>query len=177
LSHPKSESRPPVPVIPSSTDTRDLRAALGSFTTGVTVIATLDSAGKPVGVTANSFSSVSLTPPLVLFSLSHTALSLPTFRATPHFTVSILSDRQIELAGRFARAGKDKWRGVAFETWESGCPLLPGAAAWFECQVVATHDGGDHEIFVGEILRLSHDPSSTPLAYQRGGYGGFRPEG
>lgn len=173
MSQPHIPPTRPSPALLSPRDTRDLRAALGSFTTGVTVIATLDPAGQPVGVTANSFSSVSLDPPLVLFSLGRKALSLDAFLANPFFTVSVLSDRQVDIAGRFARTNKDKWQGIDYQVWESGCPLLPGSAALFECRVTATHRGGDHEIFLGEVLRLHHDPAATPLVFQRGGYGIF----
>ena len=152
-------------------DPKALRQALGCFATGVTVITTLDHKARPVGVTANSFSSVSLEPPLVLFSLGRQALSLWAFLSTHHFAVNVLAADQSELSNRFARASVEKWSEIAYERWDSGCPILPGCAASFECEIRYTHNGGDHVIFVGEILRMACDPERPPLLFHGGRYG------
>jgi len=154
----------------SSLDTRAFRDALGAFATGVTVITSVTHRGELIGVTANSFNSVSLQPPLVLFSLSRTALSWRSFLSTQFFAVNVLSAEQQELSNRFARTSGDKWTGVAYEVWDTGCPILPGSAASFECECRYTHNGGDHVIFVGEVQRMACDPAREPLLYYRGGY-------
>ena len=135
-------------------DGREFRDALGWFATGVTVITTRSNEGELVGFTANSFTSVSLDPPLVLFSLNRQAQSLAVFEGCAHFAVNILAEHQADLSSRFATASHDKWQGVTVETWESGCPILADALANFECEVHAVHDGGDHRIFLGRVLRM-----------------------
>lgn len=153
-------------------DTRDFRNALGGFATGITVVTTLDREGSPVGVTVNSFSSVSLDPPLVLFCLGRTAQSFPAFEAAPAFAINILADDQQELSGRFAtRTLQDRWQGVAWERWETGCPILAGGLAALECDREAVYDGGDHVILVGRVRRLASRTDGKPLLYFRGQYG------
>ena len=154
-------------------ETGDFRRALGAFATGITVITTLGPRGEPVGLTANSFNSVSLDPPLVLFSVGRHARSLTAFLSSHHFAVNILSDDQKALSDGFARPTKDKWAGIDFETWEHGCPILPGCLANLECQIRYTHMGGDHVIFVGKVERMAYDPEGAPLVYFRGGYCGI----
>lgn len=151
-------------------DSRAFRDALGCFATGVTVITTLDPKGQPVGFTANSFNSVSLEPPLVLFSLGRRAHSLRAFLSSHDFAVNVLAADQEALADLFAKPAADKWAGLDFEAWQSGCPVLPGATANFECRIRYTHDGGDHVIFVGEVTALAHDPSRRPLLFHHGRY-------
>jgi flavin reductase (DIM6/NTAB) family NADH-FMN oxidoreductase RutF len=151
-------------------DKREFRNALGWFATGVTVITTRSPEGELVGFTANSFSSVSLDPPLVLFSLNRAAQSLSIFEGCAHFAVNILAEHQAELSSRFATASHDKWEGVAVETWENGCPILADALANFECAVHAVHDGGDHRIFLGRVLRMQARGDGQPLLFSRGGY-------
>ena len=152
------------------TDPRALRFALGAFATGVTIVTMRGPEGELIGNTANSFNSVSLDPPLVLWSLSRKAYSFNAYLAAGHFAVNVLRDGQEDLSARFANSLGDKWQGIEYETWETGCPVLPKALAIFECKAVYTYQGGDHVIFVGEILRFSHNPKGNPLIFWRGGY-------
>jgi len=154
-----------------SLDSKEFRFALGNFPTGVTVITSVADSGELLGATANSFSSVSLDPPLVLFSLDRGAYSLDAYLNAGVFAVNVLSEAQQDLSNRFARALEDKWVGVDYETWETGSPILPGTLASFDCRVWNTYDGGDHVIFVGEVLRMSRDTDAHPLVFFRGQYG------
>lgn len=153
-------------------DTREFRNALGSFATGVTVITSLGRRGELLGVTANSFNSVSLDPPLVLFSLSRTAYSWREFLSTHYFAVNVLARDQEPLSNRFAQALAQKWDGLDYVSWDTGCPILTGCLANFECEYRYTHDGGDHVIFVGQVLRMQarDDNGGGPLIFYRGRY-------
>lgn len=151
-------------------DARQFRDAVGWFITGVTVITTRAADGTPVGVTANSFGSVSLDPPLVQFSLDRRALSLPAFRGFGHFAVSILAEDQQGLSARFAKPGGDKWRDIDFEMWGSGCAVLRGALAALDCRTEIVHEGGDHLVFIGRVLRLEARCQGRPLLFSRGAY-------
>ena len=160
----------PIGVEAPTLDSRAFRAALSSFATGVTVVTARGPDGAPVGVTVNSFSSVSLDPPLVLWSLDRRALSLPVFEAAGHFAVHVLSAEQAHLSDRFAtRGASDKFEGVDWSEGIGGVPLLPGIAARFECRRHAAHDGGDHRIYLGRVLRFENNGDAT-LAFQRGAY-------
>ena len=151
-------------------DKRAFRKALGNFATGVTIITARNADGALVGVTANSFSSVSLEPPLVLWSLDNTAYSRPSFEAAGFFTVNILAADQTELSNRFASRGEhDKFSGVAFTRGLGGAPVFDGVAASFECRTVAIHDGGDHRIFLGRV-EVFADHGLDPLLFHRGNY-------
>ncbi len=152
--------------MPDFTD-RDLRDALGCFATGVTVVTTRTPDG-PLGITANSFSSVSLAPPLVLWSPARRSSRFPAFEAASHFAVHILAEGQQAIAEHFARLGTGFERFGHVEG-AGGVPLLAGCAARFECRHAAQFDGGDHLICVGEVLRLSHS-DLPPLIYHRGDY-------
>ena len=147
----------------------DLRHALGRFATGVTVITTLDPDGGPVGLTANSFSAVSLDPPLVLWCLRRHAPSLGLFQASGRFAVNVLSADQDEVAQRFARRSDDKFTGVAHTAGLGGCPLIGGSIAIFECDVEATPEGGDHVIFIGRVMRAAFR-DGEPLVFSSGRY-------
>ena len=148
---------------------RELRNALGSFGTGVTIITTRDRAGKLHGMTANSFSSVSLTPPLVLWSSSLYAQSLPAFQEGGHFVVNILAFDQIELSNKFAKQSDDKFLDTEHIITESGPPVIVGAAAHFECRNEFRHYGGDHIIFIGHVERFAYTDKPT-LMFCRGKY-------
>ncbi len=148
---------------------RELRNALGAFATGVTIITTRARDGKLHGMTANSFSSVSLTPPLVLWSASLYAQSLPAFQEGGHFVVNILAYDQIELSNKFAKSTDDKFVDVDHIIPESGAPVLIGAAAHFECRNEFRHYGGDHIIFVGQVERFAYTDKPT-LLFCRGKY-------
>ena len=151
-------------------DPNDLRRALGCFATGVTVVTGLGAEREKLGVTASSFNSVSLDPPLVLFSLNRRAYSMPHFLDSGHFAVNVLREGQEELADRFATPLAEKWDGIEFEIWDFGCPILTDALAVFECQTQYTYDGGDHVIFVGTVERMRADPDGHPLLFYRGRY-------
>ncbi|MEK0083256.1 flavin reductase family protein [Benzoatithermus flavus] len=164
---------PPAPRL----DPRALRACLGCFATGVTIVTALGARGQLLGVTANSFNAVSLDPPLVLFSLDRRAYSLWDFLSTGHFAVNVLAAEQADLSARFARAREDKWSGVSWSVWDHGCPILDGCHASFECSIAYTHAGGDHVIFVGQVRRMAMDPEKAPLLYYRGRYRSLAPLG
>jgi 3-hydroxy-9,10-secoandrosta-1,3,5(10)-triene-9,17-dione monooxygenase reductase component len=150
-------------------DKRAFRNALGAFTTGVTVVTTCDAAGHDVGLTVNSFNSVSLEPPLVLWSLARSSGSLPAFLQAEHFAVHILAADQEPMSNRFAQRGADKFSGIDLARGEGGVPLLPGCSARFRCRTAFRHEGGDHEIFVGEVLGFEAF-ERAPLVFHKGGY-------
>jgi flavin reductase (DIM6/NTAB) family NADH-FMN oxidoreductase RutF len=158
----------PQKALPPNFSSTEFREALGMFATGVTVVTARDAHGKWVGLTANSFNSVSLTPPLVLWSLSRSAASMAAFRAGSHYAINILSADQQALALQFATRGRDRFAGVAFTPGASGAPLLEGAVATFECFNRSRYDEGDHVIFVGEVERCSHRPGASPLLFHGG---------
>lgn len=147
----------------------ELRRVLGAFATGVTVVTTLDSDGRPCGLTVNSFSSVSLDPPLVLWSQSCAAPSYPVFRQADRFAVSILAADQIHVSERFSRKSADKFGGIATIEGLGGIPLIDGAAAHVECRSVVSYPGGDHTIFIGEVERIDRS-ARQPLLFGVGRY-------
>ncbi len=147
---------------------REFRGALGMFATGVTIVTTLSAEGAPVGLTANSFNSVSLDPPLVLWSLSRAAASLPAFEAGSHYAINVLAADQKALAERFASKATDRWQGVQATPGAGGAPLIAGAAATFECFNRSRYNEGDHVIFVGEVERCAWRDDATPLLYHGG---------
>ncbi|HMO67415.1 MAG TPA: flavin reductase family protein [Novosphingobium sp.] len=150
-------------------DSGEFRRTLGLFTTGVTIITARGPDGERVGLTANSFSSVSLDPPLVLWSLAKTALSRDTFERADHFAVHILSAGQEDLSNRFAARGSDKFSGVDIVEGIVGTPLLSGCCARMQCRTVHRYEGGDHIIFVGEVIDLQSS-ALPPLVFQAGKY-------
>ncbi|TXH05880.1 MAG: hypothetical protein E6R07_03500 [Nevskiaceae bacterium] len=150
-------------------DPTEFRKALGAFATGVTIITTRSADGAPLGLTANSFNSVSLNPPLVLWSLANSSMSLPTFKAAQHWAVHVLAADQEALSSRFARRGEDKFAGLAVDTGVGGIPLLQGCTARFQCRTAFQYEGGDHVIFVGEVLSFDRADSS-PLVFHGGRY-------
>ncbi|MBN35431.1 MAG: flavin reductase [Rhodospirillaceae bacterium] len=155
---------------------RQLRDALGMFATGVTIITSHTRDGERLGVTCNSFNSVSLDPPMVLFSLSRQAHSLNKFESCDFFAVNILADSQKDLSNRFARPSLDKWEGVEFDTGVTRCPLFPDSLAMFECYTRFHYDGGDHVIFVGEAFNMQVGTPSAPLLYYQGAYREITPD-
>jgi flavin reductase (DIM6/NTAB) family NADH-FMN oxidoreductase RutF/pimeloyl-ACP methyl ester carboxylesterase len=155
----------------TGSDARTLRDALGCFGTGVTIITAIDPDGKPIGLTANSFTSVSLDPPLVLFCVDNGAGSLPVLEAVDRFAVNVLHIGQQPTSNRFAARGiEDRYEGVPWEQWEGGGPILSGSLASFDCEKFAVHDGGDHRIFIGKVVRARFEPRRDPLLYFRGKY-------
>ncbi|SED33401.1 NADH-FMN oxidoreductase RutF, flavin reductase (DIM6/NTAB) family [Rhizobiales bacterium GAS191] len=144
-------------------DKRRFRQCAGRFATGVTIITARGPDGRPVGVTANSFSSVSLDPPLILWSLALSARSFNAFRSAQGYAINILSAAQLDLASRFARSDQDKFAGVDWREGAFGAPVIGGASATLECRAFAQHEGGDHLIFIGEVIAIDHDASEQLL--------------
>jgi flavin reductase (DIM6/NTAB) family NADH-FMN oxidoreductase RutF len=162
----------PVAASPWSSTERDhraLRDALGAFATGVTVVTALDDDGRAVGLTVNSFNTVSLEPPPILWSLSRASPNIATFRAASHFAVNVLAAGQQALSERFARRGADKFAGIEWDSGLGGAPLLPGCCAVLECRNELQHDGGDHLIFIGRVERFGRS-AAPPLVYHGGRY-------
>ena len=152
-------------------DARDFRSALGCFPTGVCLVTTMGPSGKPEGMTINSFTSVSLDPPMVLWSLSRAASSAPVFRDAEYFAVNILAADDTEISSHFAKQGPDKFGPYAarFNPGLGGAPLLQGAAAIFECHTRHRNYGGDHIILIGNVERYTHS-ERQPLVFHRGKY-------
>ena len=150
-------------------DPLDLRRAFGRFGTGVTVITTCTVDGARVGVTANSFNTVSLDPPIVLWSLACTSPNLQIFRCSGHFAVNVLTLQQIELSRQFSRASADKFAGVEFTDGLQGAPLLADCAATIECAVMNERVVGDHVLFLGRVVRYAHS-NASPLLFFNGKY-------
>ena len=146
----------------------EFRASLGMFATGVTIVTARAASGELVGLTANSFNSVSLEPPLVLWSLSRAAGSMAAFSNGLHYAINVLAADQQDLALKFASRHTDRWAGVAFSDGVSGAPLLAGAVATFECFNRSQYAEGDHVIFVGEVERCGHRAEASPLIYHGG---------
>ena len=149
---------------------RDFRDAVGWFTTGVTVITARGADGAIYGVTANSFASVSLDPPLVLWCLDKKSDTLPLFEKATHFTVNVLREEHEDVSSRLARKGAHSLEGVDLIEGTSGTPALKEALAHFECEVEARHDAGDHIIMIGRVLKFDYVEEGRPLLYHRGGY-------
>ena len=147
---------------------QEFRAAMGMFTTGVTIVTSTDAQGHPLGMTINSFNSVSLEPPLILWSLSQSSHSLPAFEQARGYNVHVLSANQRALAERFASKTAHRFEGIAWKYSDLGLPLLDGAAAVFECVQHARHPEGDHVIFVGRVLRCHRHLGWEPLVFQSG---------
>jgi flavin reductase (DIM6/NTAB) family NADH-FMN oxidoreductase RutF len=146
----------------------EFRNSLAMFATGVTIVTARATSGKLAGLTANSFNSVSLSPPLVLWSLARAAASLAAFSTGSHYAINILAADQTNLARRFAAKGVDRFADVAFEQGIGGAPLLAGAAATFECFNRSRYFEGDHVIFVGEVERCAHRIGASPLLFHGG---------
>lgn len=160
------------PINEQTIDIAEFRRALGAFVTGVTVVTTIQPDGSPRGFTANSFTSVSLDPPLILVCIAKTASSYPVFSQTRHFAVSVLAEDQRAVSGVFASKAPDKFSQVAWRARVTGAPVMEGAAASFDCATHDVVDAGDHIVLIGRVLDFIHTPSS-PLGYCRGAYVNF----
>ena len=156
------------PILPTI-DPVELRRCLGSFVTGVTVITVLDAAGKPIGMTANSFNSVSLDPPLIVWSLRSNASTFPVYSTATRFIVNILAEDQVDISNRFAKSGPDRFDGVAVTAGLDGVPMIDGCAAYLECRTEASYPGGDHLLFLGRVERMVAT-TRKPLAFGAGKY-------
>ena len=150
-------------------DQQQLRNTLGQFVTGISVITTLDLQKQPVGFTANSFNSVSLDPPLVLWSLGKSASTYLDFMAAENFGVHILAEDQLELSNRFASTQDNRFQNLEYHL-EHSIPLLRDCVARFQCHLEHLYEGGDHTIFVARVLDFEYDSSRAPLVYHRGSY-------
>ena len=152
-------------------DQRRFRDAAGTFATGVTVVTTLDAAGEPSGLTVNSFTSVSLDPPMVLFCLGKESATFEAFSARNGFAVNVLSASQAEVSDLFARPGADRFSGVDWVPGYAGLPVLVDALAAFECTLAHDYDGGDHRILVGTVREVRwRDTDEPALGYFRSRY-------
>lgn len=147
-----------------------LRRAFGTFATGIAVIGARSTDGTLVGMTANSFTSVSLNPPLVLFCPARSLAAFDVYKAASQFSVSILPSHGEASSNRFARTNTAKWESEPYQVGETGTPLLSSALANFECEVVARHEGGDHLIVVGRVVRLKATEAGEPLVFFRSQY-------
>jgi flavin reductase (DIM6/NTAB) family NADH-FMN oxidoreductase RutF len=156
----------------SSIDPRDFRNALGMFATGVTIITASGVDGKPVGLTCNSFASVSLNPPLVLWSLVIYSPNIGVFQNASHFAVNVLGASQQSLAKKFAKSSDDKFAGVSWQPGLGNAPILADTVATFQCRSADRYYGGDHVIFLGAVEAYAYN-HSEPLLFARGGYGDF----
>ncbi|MGA0571318.1 flavin reductase family protein [Variovorax sp. VNK109] len=150
-------------------DTRDLRRAFGRFATGVTVVTAALPDGQRIGVTANSFTSVSMSPPLISWNYRRDARGLPLFMEAGHFAIHVLGQHQMHLSPRFASALPDRFDGVPLSEGWGGAPLIDGCSATFECRKWSIVEAGDHVIILGEVLRYSHT-DCTPLVFHGGDY-------
>lgn len=159
---------------PPEFDSRHFRQALSQFATGVTIITTRLPNGSFLGLTASSFNSVSLDPPLVLWSLSQSASSLPVFTGNSHYVINVLSGEQAVLAERFAMRIENRFEGVDFDLSHTGLPILKGVSAWFECHNRSRYPEGDHVIFVGEVERCDVDPQPA-LVFHGGKFVSTKP--
>jgi flavin reductase (DIM6/NTAB) family NADH-FMN oxidoreductase RutF len=151
-------------------DTRALRNALGRFATGVTIVTAVDPDGNPIGLTVNSFSAVSLNPPLVLWCLDNNSHNFEAFRRASHHAINVLADDQMNLSNRFATWPADRFAGLAWQAGEGGAPLLPGACATFEVLNDTQHLAGDHIVFIGRVNRFSENMARQPLLFYAGQY-------
>ena len=164
-------------------DAPHFRQALSRFATGVTVVTTLAPDGRKgdaashnfVGMTANSFNSVSMSPPLVLWSLAVHARSLPLFHAQSHYVINVLAADQLDVCNRFAYGQGDRFAETAYHLGETGLPILDGSLAWFECHNRSRYDEGDHVIFVGQVERCGFADALDALVFQGGRFGQVHP--
>ena len=153
-------------------DTRRFRNALGRFPTGVVIVTAVAPDGARIGMTVSSFNSVSLDPPLVLFSVHRQALAFRVWQKIDSYAINILNAEQETLSNQFARAKGEKWDGVMPLTGITGVPIMPNACAVLECRAHARHDGGDHEIFVGRVVEIRDHSANRgqPLVFFEGRY-------
>jgi len=155
-------------------DTKAFRQALGQFPTGVCIVTARVEATR-LGMTVTSFNSLSLTPPLILFSIDRRAASLPMWEKAEAYAVNVLAENQKGLSDRFARSLVNKWEAAIFVDGYMGAPMLPGVTAVFECAAFARHDGGDHRLFIGEVKRFHAHADRQPLIFGKGRYAALQP--
>lgn len=153
-------------------DQREFRKTLGQFATGVTVVTTNDKNGLPVGMTCSSFNSLSMDPPMVLWSIAKSAFGLAAFSQAQYFNVHVLCSDQDKVSNDFARSGHDKFKDIRFRKGLGGIPILDRYAALFECETTHQYDGGDHVIMVGTVIAFQHI-KNNPLVFHGGNYTGI----
>ncbi|WP_448626298.1 flavin reductase family protein [Geodermatophilus sp. URMC 64] len=158
------------PEVPDPVDPRVMRDVLGHFASGVTVV-TADTATGPIGFTCQSFSSLSLDPPLVVFAPGRASRTWPQLREIGRFCINVLAEDQTGLSQTFARSGIDKFAGVPWTRSRHGSPVLEDVVAWIDGELWAEYDGGDHTVVLARVLDLGADPSRRPLLFHRGTYG------
>lgn len=166
--------REPAPLVPgddpeAEESSRKFRDVLGRFCTGVTVVTSVSN-GHPVGMTCQSFSSVSLDPPLVLFCPSKSSHAWPQMQRAGFFCVNLLSHDQLYLSNTFAKKGVDKFAGVSWRSSATGAPLLDGVLGWVDCTIYAVHEAGDHYVVIGRVMDLGVEEAPHPLLFYRGRY-------
>jgi flavin reductase (DIM6/NTAB) family NADH-FMN oxidoreductase RutF len=152
-----------------SFDVKAFRNVLGRFATGVTIVTTNGPDG-PTGITANSFTSVSLSPPLVLFCIDLKSTKFDIFMECETFAINILSADQQDLSNRFAMFDGDRFEGESHSTWTTGAPILDGVVAALDCSLHARHEAGDHIVFIGKVEEFRQGSETSPLIYHSGGY-------
>jgi flavin reductase (DIM6/NTAB) family NADH-FMN oxidoreductase RutF len=157
-----------MPASPPDFDSAYFRRALSQFATGIAVVITRAPDGVAHGLTINSFSSVSLDPPLVLWSLANEARSMPAFMAASHYVINVLGEQQADLAMRFSQKIGDRFESLAYDLSRTGLPILHGAVTWFECRNRSRYQEGDHVIFVGQVERCRTNPQTGALGFHGG---------
>ncbi|MDD3675609.1 flavin reductase [Thauera propionica] len=155
--------------LPGEDFSRRFRNALGMFATGITVVTTRTPAGEPIGLTVNSFNSVSLEPPLIVWSLANDLPSRPLFEGCEYYAINVLAEDQMDLSQRFASRNGEKFAGLEIDAGQGGVPLLKGCCARFVCRNTVRHDGGDHIVFISEVVDFGRE-ERLPLLYFGGAY-------
>jgi flavin reductase (DIM6/NTAB) family NADH-FMN oxidoreductase RutF len=158
------------PDVPALVDPRVMRDVLGHFASGVTVV-TADTDEGPIGFTCQSFSSLSLDPPLVVIAPARSSSTWPRLREIARFCVNVLAEDQMAVSQTFARSGTDKFAGVSWTRSRHGSPVLEAVVAWIDCELWAEYDGGDHTLVAARVLDLGAAPDRRPLLFHRGAYG------
>jgi flavin reductase (DIM6/NTAB) family NADH-FMN oxidoreductase RutF len=175
-SHPPLLRQPAPAIAPARLNGTHFKSVLGRFATGVVAITAVDPlSGEPCGLAANSFTSVSLDPPLVAFCVAYTSTSWPVVRTAKTQCVNVLAEDQREICARLAASGGDKFGGLSWRDSPYGNPVLDGTLAWIECTIEAEHPAGDHVIVVARVRGLDVHTDAGPLVYFRGGFGRFQP--
>ena len=157
---------------PLSPDAATYRTVLGHFATGVVIVTAID-AEEPVGMACNSFTSVSLEPPLVLFCAAKSSTTWPRIRTSGTWAANILDEDGEEVCRLFAQKGADRFARIAYAPGRTGSPILEDALAFVDCETIAEHDAGDHVIVVGRVIELGYQHEGKPLLFYRGGYGRY----
>ena len=157
---------------PLTPDASTYRTVLGHFATGVVIVTAMND-DEPVGMACNSFTSVSLEPPMVLFCAAKSSSTWPRIQAAGKWAANILDDDGEEICRLFAQKGADRFARIAYTPGRTGAPILEDALAYVDCETIAEHDAGDHLVVVGKVIELGYQPEGKPLLFYRGGYGRY----